>query len=119
MVLQHRIRVPCLVLDGTSGIAVAGGEPNEATSEFYDPDSGAWSPLPDMPVSLKYAGGAGWGGELFVAGGEGDDGAYSGAVYALRSDGRWEDVGPIPGPAGEDGVVWHAVTLADKDDIGC
>ena len=100
-------------------MAVAGGEPEEGTVELYDPATDSWSRLPDMPVSLKYAGAKARSGELFVVGGQDDEGSYSGAVYALRSSGQWEEAGDIPGAAGEEGLGWPAVTLADKDQLGC
>ncbi len=95
---------------------MAGGEPDVGSAEFYSPSSGLWEPLPDLPVSLKYASGAGDGADLWVAGGQDDDGGYSGVLYALRtsSGGNWEEAGALRGEAGEEGgVVWAAAALTD------
>lgn len=101
------------VVDGE--IVVAGGLPGPHTRAYaFDPGATSWRALPDLPVALDHAVGAG-GAEMLVLGGrQAGLSDVRDAVVALDGAG-WSSRAPLPtaragcaGGIGPDGRVWIA-----------
>ncbi|HEY2442544.1 MAG TPA: carboxypeptidase regulatory-like domain-containing protein [Streptosporangiaceae bacterium] len=82
------------VVGGVTGGDVSGASPH---GYVYDPATGAWSQLPDMPAGRSAAAAAVIGGRLYVTGGYLADGTLAASldVYDPHT-GLWSQRAPIP-----------------------
>jgi non-specific serine/threonine protein kinase len=86
------------------GGRLAGYDTNLGTVEAYDPATGRWSRLPDLPDPRGGTGAAAVGGRIVSIGGESPRGTHE-TVWALRPGGRWSRLPDLPTPRHGVGVV--------------
>jgi non-specific serine/threonine protein kinase len=86
------------------GGRLAGYDTNLAVVEAYDPVSGRWSRLADLPDPRGGTGAAAIAGRVVSIGGESPKGTHE-TVWALRPGGRWSRLPDLPTPRHGVGVV--------------
>lgn len=89
----------------------AGGQGNFTAFEVYDPGTGQWRKLPDLPTRRGgLAAAATCSGRIVAAGGEADATFEEAEVYDVRA-GTWQALPPMPTPRHGLGVVAIGTTI--------
>lgn len=98
--------------DGTVLVAggVGSGDPDTvvplAGAEVFDPATGAWHSVADMPTARAFAAAAALqDGSVVVAGGQGPDGIVAATEVFDPASAAWRSVAPMPEPGMMDAVV--------------
>ena len=76
------------------GLILSGG--NTARVDAYSVARNTWRRLPDLPLSVDHAAGAGANGTVYIVGGYGGDRAPLRTVFALGADGAWRQLARMP-----------------------
>jgi N-acetylneuraminic acid mutarotase len=111
MMTVARSEHPAAVLDGE--IVVAGGLVSAAPGRFtatasveaFDPQSGTWRPLPDLPAPRHHLMAASVAGRLYIIGGFSESGFTAVDEVWELVDGVWEARAALPLPVGAGAAV--------------
>jgi serine/threonine protein kinase len=115
------------ILDGKlyalGGFGVEGETNALASVEVYNSKTGRWVAAPPMPTARMYLGAAVVDRTVYAVGGRDSRGHYLGTLEAMKPEGVWIKLSPLPRPicgafvAARDGIVYVAGGLASPHDV--